>query len=147
MIGRDRAAALPYASSLCGACRDVCPVMINIPDLLLQLRHEIKEPGHRSSQSKVGFRRRVGALVEYAACRIWFAAMRNATRYKRTTQLLRFVQGFGGRRKNGARILSVPGWSNFRDMPPVAARSFRERWPEIERSALDNKKQNGKADG
>ncbi len=138
MIGRDRAAALPFASSLCGACRDVCPVKINIPDMLLHLRHEIKEPVLNSHQadhdglSKAGFRRRVGTMVEYAACKIWFAAMKNATRYKRATQLLRFIQRFGGRRKNGARVLFVPGWSSFRDMPPVAARSFRERWPEIE---------------
>lgn len=121
MIGRDRAAALPYASTLCGACREVCPVKINIPDMLLHLRHEIKEP----------IRRRIGDMVEYAASKIWFAAMSSATRYKWTTQLLRFVQGFG-RRKNGTRRLFVPGWSNFRDMPPIAARSFRERWPEIE---------------
>jgi L-lactate dehydrogenase complex protein LldF len=137
MIGRDRAAALPYASSLCGACRDVCPIKIDIPDMLLHLRHEIKEP--EQEVKAVGFRRRVGATVEYAACKIWLAAMRNAKRYKWTTQLLRFMQGFGKRRKDGTRILFVPGWSNFRDMPPVAARSFRQRWPEIA-------KHNGKAD-
>jgi hypothetical protein len=152
--------------------------MMNIPDMLLHLRHEIKEPGHLNSHqaaqdvkafpylatplasqtaiaeanvrygglSKASFRRRVGAMVEYAACKIWFAAMRNETRYKRTTQLLRFVQVFGRRRKDGARILFVPGWSIFRDLPPVAPQSFRERWPEIERSTLDNEKQNRKTE-
>src|SRR5262249_19561989 len=43
LVGRQRAADLPFASSLCGACREVCPIKINIPDMLLELRHEIKE--------------------------------------------------------------------------------------------------------
>lgn len=43
MIGHGRGAALPFASSLCGACRDVCPVKIDLPEMLLHLRHEIKE--------------------------------------------------------------------------------------------------------
>jgi len=38
-----QARELPFASSLCGACREVCPVKINIPDLLLHLRSEVQE--------------------------------------------------------------------------------------------------------
>jgi len=41
--GHDPNDSLPYASSLCGACYDVCPVKINIPDLLVQLRAEHTE--------------------------------------------------------------------------------------------------------
>ena len=41
--GHDPSGSLPYASSLCGACYDVCPVKINIPDLLVQLRAEHTE--------------------------------------------------------------------------------------------------------
>ena len=40
MTGMKRAADLPYASTLCGACRDVCPVKIDLPKLLLHLRHD-----------------------------------------------------------------------------------------------------------
>src|SRR5262249_22793918 len=43
LIGLNKAAKLPYASSLCGACREVCPVKIDIPELLLHLRAEIKQ--------------------------------------------------------------------------------------------------------
>jgi L-lactate dehydrogenase complex protein LldF len=50
MIGLDRAAALPFASSLCGACGDVCPVKIKLPNMLLHLRHEIKAGGHVRSR-------------------------------------------------------------------------------------------------
>src|SRR5207245_10108535 len=43
LFGLAKAAQLPYASSLCGACREVCPVKIDIPQLLLHLRAEITE--------------------------------------------------------------------------------------------------------
>src|SRR5215204_4632423 len=43
LIGLSKAKQLPYASSLCGACREVCPVKIDIPELLLHLRAEITE--------------------------------------------------------------------------------------------------------
>lgn len=150
MIGRARAAELPFASSLCGACRDVCPVMINMPDMLLHLRHEIAEaesPGHDDGLSKPGFRRRISTMVQHAGFKMWLAAMRNEKRYRRATQLLRLVQAVGGRRRNdGTRTLFVPRWSNFRDLPPVAAQSFRERWPQIERSTFGNDKPVGKSD-
>src|SRR5215216_7017264 len=48
LIGLGKAAQLPYASSLCGACREVCPVKIDIPELLLHLRAEITEGAARS---------------------------------------------------------------------------------------------------
>jgi len=43
LIGIKKAAQLPYASSLCGACREVCPVKIDIPELLLHLRAQIAD--------------------------------------------------------------------------------------------------------
>src|SRR5215813_13227039 len=43
LIGIGKAAQLPFASSLCGACREVCPVKIDIPELLLHLRAQITE--------------------------------------------------------------------------------------------------------
>ena len=43
LAGLERTRELPFASSLCGACREVCPVKINIPDLLLHLRGQVQE--------------------------------------------------------------------------------------------------------
>src|SRR5215471_3355181 len=82
LVGRDRAADLPFASSLCGACRQVCPIKINIPDMLLHLRHEIKEAppaehigaGQPGGSAETGggkyhrsFKQRGGKLAEHAA--------------------------------------------------------------------------------
>jgi ferredoxin len=50
-LGIGQARELPFASSLCGACREVCPVKINIPDLLLHLRSEAREYAPKPSQS------------------------------------------------------------------------------------------------
>lgn len=127
LIGRERAADLPFASSLCGACRDVCPIKIDIPNMLLQLRFEIKAAG----KPKRGFK----DVVETATFKIWERAMMNSSRYLRAARLMRLIQKlFGTKRNDGVRTLSVPGWSNYRDLPPVAAPSFREQW---------KKKQNG----
>ena len=43
LLGMEHAQSLPYASSLCGACYEVCPVKINIPEVLIHLRHRVVE--------------------------------------------------------------------------------------------------------
>ena len=51
LVGLERSKDLPNASSLCGACRDVCPIKINIPRMLLKLRSQISE-GSETSTTK-----------------------------------------------------------------------------------------------
>ena len=48
--------SLPYASSLCGACYEVCPVKINIPEILIHLRHKIVEAGGAPLDERLGMR-------------------------------------------------------------------------------------------
>jgi L-lactate dehydrogenase complex protein LldF len=142
MIGRERAAALPFASSLCGACRDVCPVKINIPDMLLHLRHEIKEgvDGARNAEGNQPFvvplRQRAARLAERVMFRLWAAAMNGSARYRLAARAARAAQFlFGRRRRDGARGLRIPRGAASRDVPPFAQRSFRERWPELNAQA------------
>jgi L-lactate dehydrogenase complex protein LldF len=167
MIGRSRAAALPFASSLCGACRDVCPIKINIPEMLLHLRHEIKETeAQESSEQMAGggnsraaassasalklsdegqgdgrshlarLKQRFADLNEHTAFKVWAALMKNASRYRHAVRLARFAQLLFGRKGiDGSRSLRVPRWTRTRDFPPLAARSFKEQWPEIARTA------------
>src|SRR5204863_5826982 len=58
LIGLGKASQLPYASSLCGACREVCPVKIDIPELLLHLRAEITKgvSGRQDQEAGAGSR-------------------------------------------------------------------------------------------
>lgn len=153
MIGRERAAALPFASSLCGACRDVCPVKIDIPDLLLRLRHEIVEGGHAETlpgdrqAADAGdaagvpafappFGRRAGGFVKRAVLKLWAAAMKTPRRYRMASRAARGAQAlFGRRNRHGTRVLFVPRRSSSKDLPAFAPRTFRERWPELNRRA------------
>jgi L-lactate dehydrogenase complex protein LldF len=125
LVGVEQAASLPYASSLCGACYEVCPVKINIPEVLIHLRGEAV----RATQDKGGLRGKLDpeAVVMRLVARLF------ATRagYERSQRLGRLGQGPLVNRRRGA-IERLPGplgaWTATRDMVPVAAQTFREWW-------------------
>jgi L-lactate dehydrogenase complex protein LldF len=107
---------LAHASSLCGACKDVCPVRIDIPRMLVELR------GHLD-------RERIAPWTE----RRVFAAFRRLLLSPRAFRLAaragRWLQRPFLR---GGRVRGLPlffgGFTRSRDLPPVAARTFQERW-------------------
>ncbi|MCA1566074.1 MAG: iron-sulfur cluster-binding protein [Acidobacteria bacterium] len=150
LVGRERAADLPFASTLCGACHQACPVKINIPDMLLHLRYEIAEPSLSSPRERVAgspggkearrvvsrrglsLRRRCGAHVARAAFKLWGGAMKDAVSYGRAARLARWaVRAFGFGRDGAAQSVLLRRWTATRSLPVLAAHSFRERWPEL----------------
>jgi L-lactate dehydrogenase complex protein LldF len=125
LLGLERASQLPYASSLCGACRDVCPVKIDIPALLLHLRAQIVErgAGHARPLERLAFR-------AYAAI---MSRPRLYERAARVARLLQRISGVGARVGAQNRIIRrlappLGAWTAWRDLKPLAARSFREQW-------------------
>jgi L-lactate dehydrogenase complex protein LldF len=126
LVGLGNARELPFASSLCGACRDVCPVKINIPDLLLHLRSEAQEqpPAPPAPQAPRG---------ERTAIRLWAWVMKRPWAYALGSRLARWGQRLLARRGWIARVPMYPasGWTDGRDLPALAPKSFRERWKEI----------------
>jgi len=113
---------LPFASSLCGACRDACPVAINLPDMLLALRAKAKE-------SDIG--RNAG---EQIAMRGVVFAARHPRFFAFGGKLMRgFTRLLG---KNGAvksaRVAPLRDWTTYRDFPAPNGPSFRERWKQKE---------------
>ena len=104
--GIESAKSLPYASSLCGACYDVCPVKIDIPTILLRLR----------AQTRKG-------VAERTAMRTLARIFGDARRYERAQRLARRGGGL-------ARLPVGPlaPWTRTREMPPVAPETFREWW-------------------
>jgi L-lactate dehydrogenase complex protein LldF len=106
LMGIQKAAQLPYASSLCGACREVCPVKIDIPRLLLHLRGEISP--------------RKGKLSERLAFKMWAQVMMRPSLYKMSSVIGRIVQRF---------LPVAKAWTNGRDLRPIESKSFHELWP------------------
>jgi L-lactate dehydrogenase complex protein LldF len=94
---------LPWASSLCGACADVCPVKIDIPRLLVHLRSRVvRERG----ESELGLR-------------LLGMAMRGQRRFE-AAQTARFGMPLGG--------VGLRAWTKGRDLPAPAKQTFREWW-------------------
>ena len=131
LIGLSKAKQLPYASSLCGACREVCPVKIDIPELLLHLRSEIAE-GVDQSNGEPKTRKFGESLMFRLYGRMW-SGQRS---YAFGTRAARLMQKFVARNGKIGQIsgliarLAPPlgAWTAWRDAPVVAPRSFREQW-------------------
>ncbi|MBT3150358.1 iron-sulfur cluster-binding protein [Streptomyces sp. CHD11] len=118
-------ASLPYASTLCGACYDVCPVAIDIPEVLVHLRERVVEGGQVTrAGNKVVLQPAKGHAAERSAMR--------AARWAFTHPgVLRTGQRLVARtRRLHPRTLPGPGraWSGTRDLPPVPAEPFRDWW-------------------
>ncbi len=116
LVGIENAASLPFASSLCGACYEVCPVKIDIPSVLLHLRAAAVEAA--------------APRRERAAMRAVAWAFRGPRRFALATRLGRLAQRPLVRARPDRAAVPGPlaGWTRSRDLKPVARRSFREWW-------------------
>jgi L-lactate dehydrogenase complex protein LldF len=103
---------LPWASSLCGACYEVCPVKIDIPTVLVHLRGRVLEEG--------------GPSAERAAMRLVAGAFSTRRRYEAAQRLRRLGRGPLTRLPVGP----LGGWTASRDLPEPPKQTFREWWRE-----------------
>jgi L-lactate dehydrogenase complex protein LldF len=118
-ISEDEVAnsSLPFASTLCGACYDVCPVAIDIPSILVHLRAEHVEAQTRATPEAVAFR--VLSRV-MARPRLWRLAQRAA--------------GFGRFLARGKPHLPAwlpppaSRWTRTRDLPTPPKETFTQAW-------------------
>ncbi|HEX6770711.1 MAG TPA: LutB/LldF family L-lactate oxidation iron-sulfur protein [Acidobacteriaceae bacterium] len=114
--------SLPYASSLCGACYEVCPVKINIPEVLVHLRSRVVDRQ----------RRKLASLLdpERAAMLAMAAVFGNRRRYEASQRLARTAQST--MRHNDAWYHWLPGmagqWTKTRDLAPLPQQTFRDWW-------------------
>jgi len=125
LTGLSNANQLPFASSLCGACREVCPVKINIPDLLLHLRSEAQEKAPPPAPRGV-------PLGDKASMRLWAWAMKRPWAYALGARLARIGQKILVKEGWIRKVPAYPAskWTARRDLPALAPRSFRARWNE-----------------
>lgn len=115
---------LPFASSLCGACAEVCPVKIELPKLLLELRSEVVKAKNREGPSR----------LERLGFRAWSWLMRHPRLYEMAGMMGSLVVTSSEKDQWLRRVPFVPNigplkaWSSVRDIPPLPAKSFRQLW-------------------
>ncbi len=118
----EHSQTLPYASSLCGACYEVCPVKINIPEILIHLRGKVVERGDAPLEEKLAMKAAAFALG-------------NPERLERLRTLGRIAQKPFV--KNGV-ISQLPfgldAWTGVRDLPAMPTELFREWWAKREKA-------------
>ena len=122
LVGLNRAPDLPQASSLCGACREACPVKINIPRMLLHLRHKLAESPDAAEKSVSSAANL--AANGYAWLMTHPAALSTAGKIGQVAQQPFARQG----RIQKLPLPLVSQWTDGRDLPPLPKHTFRELW-------------------
>ncbi len=119
LTGVERSPSLPFASTLCGACYDVCPVKIDIPGVLVHLRARHVET--RSAE----YRLPTPEAIAMAAAG-W--AMARPDRWRGLQRLSRLGRVIS--RKGRITRLPPPlsAWTSSRDLPAPPTQTFREWW-------------------
>ena len=122
-MGVSHEPGLPFASSLCGACGEVCPVKIDIPKILLELRSDVKKSETREKQNR----------LEKLAFQGFAWLMTHPRLFEMAGRLAALVApGEDGRWLRTVpplmNVAPLRAWLSQRDLPPPPSRSFREEW-------------------
>ncbi|MEU9011619.1 LutB/LldF family L-lactate oxidation iron-sulfur protein [Streptomyces sp. NPDC048479] len=104
-------ASLPYASSLCGACYEVCPVAIDIPEVLVHLREKVADQGGKGHRLEKAAIKAAGWVLDHPAALA--AGERAASRT---------------RRLHPKKLPGAGAWTAGRELPELPAESFRDWW-------------------
>ncbi|MFJ4876858.1 LutB/LldF family L-lactate oxidation iron-sulfur protein [Streptomyces sp. NPDC088745] len=107
----DLDASLPFASSLCGACYEVCPVAIDIPEVLVHLREKVADRGGRGHRLEKAAMKASGWVLDHPS------ALAAAERAASLT-----------RKAHPRRLPGAAAWTNTRDLPELPAAPFRDWW-------------------
>jgi L-lactate dehydrogenase complex protein LldF len=126
----EQTSSLPFASTLCGACYDACPVRINIPEVLVHLRTKAIQHQHAGQLGHLGER------VTMAAAKTLFT---NPRRLGAAQRIGGILLGHTSRLRGGPAWLRTrtPGWARawftHRDLTPPAPEPFRTWWKKTHR--------------
>ena len=111
-IDRERHQSLPFASTLCGSCSDVCPVKIDLHHQLLAWRGELAGAGLVPLGKRV-----VGRVGGWVLARTWA--------YRLAGRLVRWLVP---KLPRGLVYGRANAWGRQRELPPMPAKSFRQQW-------------------
>ena len=121
--GINRHADLCKGETLCGACRDVCPVDNDLPRMLAALRHKL-------AYGDPAWQVRPHNRLEALGFRLWQRIIGNSRIYETVLRVVRALQRpFAGSQGVIGPLPGLKGgWTEGRDLPPVAPQTFREQW-------------------
>ena len=119
LTGVEDNASLPYASSLCGACYDACPVKIDIPSILVHLRARHVEEAGRA-------RRVASPEAITMAAASW--VMASPTRWSAAQSASRLGRVLGRRGRIRRLPWPLSAWTGARDLPAPPTQTFRQWW-------------------
>jgi L-lactate dehydrogenase complex protein LldF len=121
LVGIDKAANLPNASSFCGRCEEVCPMMIPLPRMMRHWR----EREFEQRLTPPTYRRRL---------RMWAYFAKRPRLYRKASAFVARALGNLGWRRGRFRRLPLAGsWTRYRDMPAPEGQTFHELWAEQQR--------------
>lgn len=129
LFGFEQYGHLGKASTLCGACTDVCPVDIDFPSLLLRTRNK--------------YTKQVPQPAVYTGfMKVFRAAVSSPFLFRAAIRLAAFSAWFLPKDKGWIRWMPRPlgAWTDSRDFPPFASSPFRKRWEERQRTATSHRK-------
>jgi L-lactate dehydrogenase complex protein LldF len=123
LLGMEAAQSLPYASSLCGACYEVCPVKINIPEVLIHLRGRVVREQKPALDPE--------ALAMKTAAAI-FTSRRRFEAAQRMGRLGQWPVVSNGWVKNLPGMLG--NWTRVRDLRALPQQTFRDWWKQRDKT-------------
>ena len=121
LTGLSEAKDLPYASTLCGACREACPVQINLPRMLLYLRKELVEGETYPQEKNI-------SAIEKLTMKGWRLTVANGFTLGLANKLARLVPRPLMRSRLLSWLTPLSGWTRYRTLPVISSRPFRARW-------------------
>jgi L-lactate dehydrogenase complex protein LldF len=123
--GINKHADLCKGETLCGACKDICPVQIDLPRMLAGLRQKLAYGSDRWNT------RQHNPLEAYAFT-LWRLVVSWSPLYRTSLKIARLCQRpFVGKDKMIKRMAGLAsGWTDERDLPPIAKKTFTEIWQE-----------------
>ena len=122
LMHMDHAQSLPYASSLCAACYEVCPVKINIPEVLIELRAQVVDRERKQAARAFD--------LMYIGMRIANSLFASAWRFRLAQHLGRIALRPFTRKDGWIHALPSLGsrWTMTRDLRGLPDQTFREWW-------------------
>jgi L-lactate dehydrogenase complex protein LldF len=118
LIGIHDGAHLPNASSFCGRCQAVCPMSIPLPKMMRHWRER-------------DFAQKSPASVAKAALRVWAYIAKRPALYRFAASMgARTLSLLAGKKRRLSKLPFANGWTQHRDLPAPAPRTFMALWEE-----------------